>query len=185
MKNQNKIIKCMIFGSITKLKGYERAIEVIEKNKNIHLMIVGPLWNPLEKPMADYLKKKEKELKNLKVEIREIGEDEFEKYVQKGDVILFPYWKEVPASGVFARLSRYLKPMVAWRNHEFIDYEKSFGACVTAGSVEELEEKIILVSKSAKLRKEMREGQKKLMEKRSWENNAKQHIEMYEGLLRK
>jgi glycosyltransferase involved in cell wall biosynthesis len=182
MKSQNKKIKCIIFGSITKLKGYERAIAVIEKNSNISLTIAGPLWNPLEKLTADYLKKKEKELKNLKIEIRELGEDEFEEYAKKSDIILFPYWKEVPASGIFARLLRYFKPMIAWRNHEFIDYEKNFGACITVGSVKELGEKILQVYKSKKIKKELKQGAKRLMKERSWENSAKQHITVYKSL---
>ena len=184
MKKQNKKIKCVIFGSITKIKGYERAIAVAEKNPNIYLTIAGPLWNPLEKPTADYLKKKEKELKNLKVEIRELAQEEFEKYVQNSNMLLFPYWSVVPASGIFAMLVRYFKPMIAWRNHEFIDYEKNFGACVTADSVDEFEEKILQVYKSKKIRGELKQGAKKLLKERSWENNAKQHIIVYESLLR-
>lgn len=182
MKNKNKKIKCIIFGSITKLKGYERAIAVIEKNPMIYLTIAGPLWNPLEKPTTDYLKKKEKEFKNLKVEIRELGEDEFGEYAKKSDIILFPYWKEVPASGVFARLLRYFKPMIAWRNHEFIDYEKSFGACITAGSIEELEQKILDVYKSKKIKDELKKGQKRLSEERPWRKNAEQHIAVYNSI---
>jgi len=182
MRKQNKKIKCFIFGSITKLKGYERAIAVIEKNPKIYLTIAGPLWNPLEKPTFDYLKKKEKELQNLKVEIRELREDEFEEYAKKSDIILFPYYKEVPASGIFARLLRYFKPMIAWRNHEFIDYEKNFGACVTADSVDELEKKIIQVYNSKKIKEKLKQGAKKLLKERSWENNAKQHIRLYKSL---
>ena len=184
-KMKNKKIKCAIFGSITKIKGYERAIAVIEKNPHIHLTIVGPLWNPLEKPIANALKRKEQQLKNLKVEIRELPEEEFEKYAKEADVILFPYWKEVPASGIFARLLRYFRPMVAWRNHEFIDYEKNFGACLTADSVDELEEKILQIHNSRKMQEKMKKGQKILLKERSWENNAKHHIRIYENLLKK
>ena len=184
MKNQGKEIKCIIFGSIAKVKGYERAIAVIEKNPNISLMIAGPLWNPLEKPTADWLKEKEKQLKNLKIEIRELDENEFEKYAKESDIILLPYWEEVPASGIFAKLLRYLKPMIAWRNHEFIDYEQNFGACVTAGSVDELEEKILKVYNSPKLREDLIKGARKLLKERSWENIAKATIELYEDVLK-
>lgn len=177
-----KSIKCFIFGSIAKVKGYERAIVVIEKNPKIYLTIIGPLWNPLEKSTLDWLKKKEGKLKNLKIEVRELAEEEFEKYAQKADIILFPYWEEVPASGIFARLLRYFRPMIAWRNHEFIDYEKNFGACITAGSVRELEEKILQLYKSKKMKEELKKGQKRLLKERSWKNSAKQHIELYRSI---
>ncbi len=177
-----KPIKCIMFGSISKVKGYERAIAVIEKNPEIYLTIAGPLWNPLEKPTADYLKKKEEELKNLKVEIRELGEDEFEKYTKIHDIILLPYWKEVPASGIFARLLRYFRPIIAWRNHEFIDYEKNFGACITAGSIDELEEKILQLYKSKKMKEELKKGQKRLLKEHSWKNSAKRHIKLYRSI---
>jgi len=182
MKTQNKKIKCIMFGSIAKVKGYERSIAVIEKNPKIHLKIAGPLWNPLEKPTLDWLKRKENKLKNLKLEIRELGEDEFEKYAKNSDIILLPYWKEVPASGIFARLLRYFRPMIAWRNPEFIDYEKNFNACLTADSVDEFEEKILKLNKSKKIKEGLKRGQKILLKERSWENNAKQHIELYKSI---
>jgi len=179
-----KQIKCIIFGSISKVKGYERAIEIIEKNPNIFLTIVGPLWGGnLEKSTLDYLKEKEKTLKNLKVEIRMLEEEEFEKYAKANDIILLPYWREVPASGIFPRLLRYLVPMVAWDNSDFKDYEKNFNACITAGSVEELEKKIFLVYNSLEIRNKMREGAKKLLKKRSWDNIAKEHWKLYESLF--
>lgn len=177
-------IKCIMFGSIAKVKGYERAIAVIEKNPKIHLTIVGPLWNPLEKPTLDWLKKKESGLENMKIEIRELAEDEFEKYANEADIILLPYWKDVPASGIFARLLRYFRPMIAWRNYEFIDYEENFSACATAESIEELEEKILIVYKSKELRDKMKEGAKRLLKDRSWENSAKQHIEAYKSTFK-
>ena len=96
---------------------------------------------------------------------------------------MFPYYAEVPASGILPRLLRYFRPMVAWRNHEFIDYEKNFGACVTAGSVSEFEEKILVVSRSKELQNKMKKGQKRLLEERSWENIAKEHIAVYKSLF--
>jgi len=88
-----ELIKCVIFGSIGKIKGYDRAIKVIEKNPNIHLLIVGPVWSLEDRETLDDLRKKEKILKNLKIEARRLEEDEFEKYAKNADIILFPYWK--------------------------------------------------------------------------------------------
>jgi len=53
------------------------------------------------------------------------------------------------------------------------DYEKNFGACVTAGSVEELEEKILKLDGSKKIKEELKRGQKRLLKERSWQNSAK------------
>lgn len=178
-----EFIKCVIFGSISKVKGYERAIEVIERNPKIFLTVAGPLWNPLEQPTLDYLKEKEKNLKNLKIEARFLEEDEFEKYSKKADVIVLPYWSVVPASGVLPRILKYMKPIVTWDTPDFRTYEKKYGACVTANSVEELEKKIIEVFKSSKLRNNLKKGAKKLLNECSWENIAKEHSRVYGDVI--
>lgn len=172
-------IKCIILGYISQLKGYERAIKVIERNPNIFLTIAGALRSPIAQKTADYLKEKEKELDNLKVEIKMLKEDEFEKYAKDSDIILLPYWKEVPASGIFSRLLRYFKPIITWNNEEFKDYARNFQACVCVSSVKELEEKILLVHSSPVLRKCLKQGALKLITNRSWEIIARKHLELY------
>ena len=175
-------IKCAIFGSIAKEKGYDRAISVIEKNPNISLLIAGPLWNPLEQKTKDYILEKERKLKNLKVEVRELKEEEFEKYVKKVDILLFPYLSVVPASGVFSRLLRYLKPMITWNTTFFKEIEDKYRACITVNSVEELQKKILEVYKSKKLKEGLKQGAKKLLDERSWKNIAKEYIKLYKSL---
>ena len=175
-------IKCVIFGSIGKVKGYDRAIKVIEKNPNIHLLIAGPLWSPLEQKTLDYLREKEKKLKNLKVEERELKENEFEKYTKKADIILLPYWDVVPASGIFSRLVMYLKPMVVWNTYFFKEIEKKYGACLTVSSIKQFETKILQVHKSKKLRERLKKGAKKLLKANSYENMARKHINLYKNL---
>jgi len=175
-------IKCIIFGSIGRVKGYDRAIKVLEKNPNISLLIVGPVWSLEDRETLDYLRKKEEKLKNLKVEVRRLEENEFEKYAKNADVILLPYWRIVPLSGIFSRVVMYLKPIVAWDNLFFREIEKKYGACLTAGSIKEFEDKIIQVSKSKKLREKLKKGAKKLLKERSWKKITKEHWELYESL---
>ena len=176
-------IKCVIFGAIGKVKGYDRAIKVIEKNPNIHLLIVGPLWSPLEQKTLNYLKEKEKKLKNLEIEERHLEENEFEKYAKNADIILLPYWSVVPSSGIFSRLVMYLKPMVTWNTYFFKEIEKEYGACLTASSIKQLETKILQVYKSKKLRERLKKGAQKLLKKHSWSSIAKEHWELYESLM--
>ena len=95
---------------------------------------------------------------------------------------MFPYLKVVPASGVFSRLSRYLKPMITWNTTFFKEIERRYGACITVNSVEELENKIFAVFKSKKLREQLEKGTNKLLEERSWKNIAKEYIKVYESL---
>jgi glycosyltransferase involved in cell wall biosynthesis len=175
-------VKCIIFGTIAKEKGYPRAIEVIEKNPNISLLIIGALWNPLEQKTLDYILEKEKKLKNLKVEVRKIEEHEFEKYARKADIILLPYLSVVPASGIFSRLLKCLKPMITWNTSFFKECEEKYGACVTVDSAEELEKKILEVAGSKKLREKLKKGAQNLLEDRSWKNVAKNYLELYKRL---
>ena len=175
------MINCIILGSIAREKGYDRAIAVIEKNPKIHLLIVGPLWNPAEKKTLSFLKKKEKELSNLKVELKVLYEKDFKDYAKKSDIILLPYHIET-ASGVFSQIARYMKPIITWNLPFFREYEKKYGACITVNSVEELEEKILEVYKSKKLREKLKKGIKKLLKDCSWESVAKEHWKLYESL---
>ena len=170
-----------MFGSIAKDKGYERAIAVIEKNPRIHLLVVGPLWNPAEKNVLNYLKKKERQLSNLKVEVKVLDEKGFEDYSQKSDVILILH-HIVTASAVFSQVVRSMKPIITWNLPFFRIYEEKYGACTTVNSVEELEEKILEVHKLKKLKEKLRKGAKKLLNDYSWTNIAKKHWKLYESL---
>ena len=121
-------------------------------------------------------------MKNLKVEERELKENEFEKYTKKADIILLPYWDVVPASGIFSRLVMYLKPMVVWNTYFFKEIEKKYGACLTVSSIKQFETKILQVHKSKKLRERLKKGAKKLLKANSYENMARKHINLYKNL---
>ena len=175
-------IKCIIFGSISKEKGYSRAIKVIKKNLNIHLTIVGPLWNSLEKPTADYLKKLSKIQKNLVFKQKKLSEKEFIKYAKNSDILLFPYLT-TSQSGMFHRVVGYHVPVIAWRLPFFQEMERKYGACLTVGSEEELEKKILEISKDKQLRQKLTRGLKKLKRDTKWDNVAQMHLEVYKKLL--
>ena len=175
-------IKCLILGSISKEKGYSRVIEILEKNPEINLTVVGPLWNPVEQPTLDYLLKKEKELRNLKIEARMIKEEEFKKYCKESDIILFPYLV-TSQSGIFYRIIGYLKPIIAWELSFFTEIKEDYGACETVNSIKDLERKILKIAKSKKNRDELIKGLKKLKSATNWNTIAKKHIEIYKKLF--
>ncbi len=174
-------IKCGIIGSITKDKGYDRIISVLEKNPKISLLVVGTLWNPVAQPTLDFIKTKEKELINLNVEVKFLEEKEFEIYSKKVDILLFPY-HIITASGMFCRVARYLRPTITWNLPYFKEIEEKYGACITVNSIDELEKAIVKVGSSAQLRKKLNEGMKKFVKGTSWENVARKHIRVYENL---
>ncbi len=174
-------IKCVILGSIIKDKGYGRAIKVIEKNPNISLVAVGPLWNPAEKKTLDYLKRKDKELPNFQFDEKLLDEKGFESYIKKSDIILLPY-HIITASGIFNQVVGSLKPVITWSLPFFREQEDKYGSCITVGSIKELEEKIIEVHKSKKIKTELKKGAKKMLRECSWENVAKKYIKEYESL---
>lgn len=175
------MIKCVMLGSISKAKGYDRAIAIIEKNPKIHLLIAGPLWDPAEKTVLNYLRKKEKELPNLKIDLKLLHEKDFKDYAKRSDIILILHYI-VTASGVFSQTASSMKPVITWNLPFFKEYEKKYGACVTVNSLEELEEKILEVYKSEKLKAKLRKGVKMLLKDCSWDNVAKQHWKLYESL---
>ena len=174
-------IKCGLIGSIVEGKGYDRIISVLEKNPNIDLLVIGVLWNPAAQPTLDFLRKKEKELSNLKVELKLLNESEFEIYAKKVDILLFPY-HVITASGMFCRIARYLRPTITWNLPYFKEIEDKYGACLTVNSIDELEKAIIKINSSQKLRNSLKEGMKKFVKDTSWKSVAKKHIELYKNL---
>jgi len=174
-------IKCVIFGCIAKEKGYDMIIPVLEKNPKIDLLVVGTLWDPAAQATLDFLKNKEKKLKNLKVEVKFLEESEFEIYCKKVDILLFPYHM-ITSSGLFCRVARYLRPTITWNLPYFKEIENKYGACLTVNSIDELEETIIRVNDSSKLRKTLKEGMKKFIKATSWKNVAKKHMELYKNI---
>ncbi len=174
-----KTIKCIIFGCIAKEKGYFRIIKILERNPKIELLIAGPFLHPLEQETLDYILKKEKKLKNLNVEVRKLRDDEFGKYAAKADIILLPYLSAVPASGIFSRNLKFGKPMITWNTYFFKENEQRYGACITVNSIDELEQKILEVYKSKKIKAKLRDGVKKLQKDLSWTNVAKKYLEVY------
>jgi FkbM family methyltransferase len=183
-EKKNKKIECVILGTITYEKGYERAIEVLKRNPNIFLTIAGPLWNPAQQKVLDYIQENEKKLPNLKLDLKVLKEKDFEDYGKKADVILLPYYIET-ASGVFSQMLQYKKPIITWNLPFFKEYEDKYGANITVNSSEELEEKILEVYKSKKLREKLNEGAKRLLKDCSWESVAKKHWKLYESLKKR
>jgi glycosyltransferase involved in cell wall biosynthesis len=176
------MIKCGIIGSIVEIKGYDRVIEILEKNKEISLLVSGVLWNSNAQPTLDFLKSKEEYLGNLEVEEKYLGEGEFETCVNELDILLFPY-HIVTASGMFCRLARYLKPTITWNLPYFKEIEEKYGACITVNSVDELEEAITKVNESEELKDKLKKGMENFIEETSWEKVAKKHMKVYKKLI--
>lgn len=176
-------INCVILGTISKSKGYDRAIAVIEKNPKINLLIVGPLWNPAEQSTLDFIKEKEKTLPNLKVEIKFLNEQDFKDYSKKADIILLPYQVET-ASGIFSQVLSSMKPIITWDLPFFKEYEQKYRVCITVNSVEELEKKILEAAQSKLLQGYLKKGITKVLEECSWKSVAKNHLNLYEGVMK-
>ena len=170
-----------MMGAIGKVKGYDRAIALIEKNPSIHLLIAGPLWDSAEQNTLDYLIEKEKKFPNLKLEVKVLNEKDFETYSKKADIILILHYM-VTASGVFSQTVGSMKPVITWNIPFFKEYEERYGACITVNSIEELEKKILEIYKSKKIREKLKKGAKKLLDDCSWNNTAKKHWNLYKSL---
>lgn len=110
-----------------------------------------------------------------------MNEKDFEYYTQKADIILVLHY-QVTASGVFSQVAHSMKPIITWNLPFFKEYEEKYGACITVNSIDELEKKIIEVSKSKKIKEDLRRGVKKLLESGSWANTAKKHWKLYQSL---
>lgn len=103
-----KVALC--FGYIRKYKGLEYFVESLESLGNEYIgLIVG---KSKDTGLIDFLRKKEKEMKNLKVIDKFVAQNEIQLYLNACDVVVLPYL-EISTSGAALLAYAFSKPVVA------------------------------------------------------------------------
>jgi glycosyltransferase involved in cell wall biosynthesis len=176
----------LFFGIITKNKGLIHLIRafqtVVRKIPNVKLLIAGEPYEDVSRYLQEI---QHRELKdNIITDFRYIPIQEIPGYFERADVVVLPYI-DTTVSGIIPVAYAFGRPVIVTNCGglpEQVEHEKS-GIIVPPGDEEKLAEAIIRVLQDQKLRTEMGKYASWVAEhKNSWEEIAKQTVELYQTL---
>jgi glycosyltransferase involved in cell wall biosynthesis len=184
ISDNEKII--MYLGRIDRKKGVGVLIEAFAKIKieNIHLVIVGPNF--------DFKEKAKLMVKDLEIEekVHFIGLlDKTKKYeaYADADIVVCPSFYEAGISAVIMEAASVAKPLIISEHIGFSDEAREFNAALTCkpNNIQDLQEKILNLLNDFKSAKEMGlRAQDVIKKKFSLEYSLKEHIKVYENVLK-
>lgn len=175
-----KVLLC--FGMIRKYKGMELFADAIEKLGNDYIGIVAGKRKSEE--VASYLKKKERELKNLIVVDEFIPDEDVQIYFNACDVVVLPY-TSITTSGAALLAYYFAKPVITTDLGglpEIVINGKN-GLLVQPNDTDALVEAIKKIF-NMDYENMGKEAYKMAKEKFTWERLAEQTIKVYEKVLK-
>jgi len=182
--DDNKI-NILFVGRLEKRKGLIYLLLAFErlkkKRKNIRLIVVG---DGKEKRKLEKIIK-EKKIKDVFFE-GEIKKDDLPKYYRTADICCFPSIFGEAFGIVILEAMASGKPVVAFANKGYKEVLKGKGGefLVKPKDTEALAEKLDLLIKNEKLRKEMGDWGRKEAEKYSWGEIAKKTLNFYQEIIK-
>lgn len=184
-KSNKKII--LFFGYIREYKGLKyllRALpSVINKNKNITLVIAGELWQDWDKyqKIIDKLNISE----NVKLYRYYIPDHEVHKFFELANIVVLPYYNsEQTISGPLLISLAFNRPTIispVGGVPELVEDKKEV-LFSEPGSIAELSKNINNLLKDKKLQQNLIRNTKKIKTVYDWDTIAKKHIEIYRGV---
>jgi D-inositol-3-phosphate glycosyltransferase len=181
----------LVFGYIRRGKGFEVALEALNKVKqripNVLLLIAGKVQDPDSGAYLVQLKQMSKEL-NLEESVRFdshfIPDDKVSIYFSAAKILLVPYTESVGASGPIHNYAGYGTPIIA-ANVGYHMSETLGGALILFKNHDpvDLAEKLIALLLDNRLRKELGDKQCEYVANESWDVAAKRTMQNYSALL--
>lgn len=170
-------------GFISNYKGLENLIMAMVKVPNVGLMICGGWHTGLESDYIHRLQEWSKKLLGVRVKwAGYVPDDRLPDAYGAMDILVYPS-RFATESGALLHGLAYGKAIIASNIEPFKEKEKE-GALTTFKDSDDLTEKINILLKDAKLRQDLEAGARKFAQKCSWTLIAKQHMALYEQILR-
>ena len=169
-------------GYISNYKGLEVLIKAIIKTPKAGLLIGGG-WHTEEETQYMY-KLKELTLQYLPGRCQWLGfvsDEDLSRVYGAMDLLVYPSRYATESGALITALS-HRKAVLSSRIKPFIEKEK-VGALETFKNVKDLTRRIKRLLKNPEQIKELENGARKFAEETSWNNVAKQHIELYEEVI--
>ncbi|MCK5264744.1 MAG: glycosyltransferase, partial [Candidatus Thorarchaeota archaeon] len=181
----------LIFGYIRRGKGFEVALEALNKVKqnisNVLLLIAGKVQDSDSRAYLLQLKKMSKELgleESVRFDSHYITDDEIPLYFSAASIILVPYTESVGASGPIHNYAGYGTPIIA----ADVGYhmKETLGGTLTLfknRDSTDLADKVITLLIDNELRKELGNRQCKYVANESWDVAAKRTMQNYGRII--
>ncbi|GAG90556.1 unnamed protein product, partial [marine sediment metagenome] len=181
----------LIFGYIRRGKGFEVALEALNKIKqeipNVLLLIAGKVQDLESSTYLVQLKKMIQELgleESVRFDSHYIPDDEVPLYFSAASIILVPYTESVGASGPIHNYAGYGTPIIAAN----VGYHmrETLGGTLTLfmnRDSADLAHKVITLLDDNELRKELVAKQCKYVANESWDVAAKRTMQNYERII--
>jgi glycosyltransferase involved in cell wall biosynthesis len=181
---ENKKI-ILFLGRIHPIKGLDLLINsfssIAEKNKDIHLLIVGPDENNYQKQIEKIIKEKNSQ-KTITFTGPLVGKEK-EEALNMSSVFVLPSYSEGFSMTVLEAMASKL-PVIITHQCNFPEISENNAGIAINPKVEELTEAMIKLLKNPLLAQEMgRNGKKLVEEKYTWEKIANQMTNLYENAI--
>jgi len=170
-------------GFISPFKGIHLVFDAI-KDTDIQYIVAGSV-RPLSAHRNYLTKIKKSAPKNVKIIEKFFSRDEFLEIIAESDVVILPYLDLQQSGSGILHLSLGLgKPIIASKIGEFREILKGHALLIDPYDVHALRT-AILKMKNPKLREFYASRAKELASKTSWTNISKEHIRLYQEILKK
>lgn len=167
-KKQNKVLTLISTGRLISRKGYQYLIPALPKN--VKLQLIGN---------GDYLSKLKKLDFKKNVEfIGSIKHSEIKKYLQNADIFVLPSLNEGMSNSILEAMACGL-PIITTNTGGSQELINGNGFIVKKKNSKELRDTINKYLKNPKLIKKHSEKSRKIVEKMSWNNVAKEYLKEY------
>jgi len=171
-----------IFGFIKSHKGYETAIELVERlGDDCILLIAGAPQTKRDEAYWSSLSGKIKDKKNIRY-LGFVKNEDIPTVFNAADIFLYPY-KRVTASAALAEAMAYKKPCLCSRIPPFKEVEDAYGSVKTFGTVDEAALIVRFLFDEPGSMEELESKVKKYYSFSKWSSVAEMHAKLYSDLL--
>jgi glycosyltransferase involved in cell wall biosynthesis len=168
----------LALGMIRPYKGLADAVEAVTKADGARLLVAGEPLEPIDRYRATAGDRAEWRLGYLSAA-------EVDDALGEATVAVFPYRPEIDQSGALLRALGAGVPAVAYDVAGLAEPVRRFGAgrVVPAGDVDALAAAIAELTGDADALAAAREGARRARKELTWDESARQHVELYRELL--
>jgi glycosyltransferase involved in cell wall biosynthesis len=185
LSSEKKII--LFFGYIRPYKGIDVLLKSFSKIKtkieNSFLLIVGQVWNDTWENYDVFIKKGNLDIKDIRVELGFIPENEVQYYFQASDVVVLPYKHLDTHGGVGALALSFKKPLIVTDVGGSSEYIIDKRMLVRPDDVDDLYQKLYLALSDEHMLNKMKNDSEELSKEITWDKVAEKTLDFYKDLL--
>ena len=174
----------LLFGNLREYKGIDdmiRALEIINRQNDVQLLIAGEPWTSFSKYMEMINKKGLKD--NVSLFLRYVPHNEVKYFFYASDIVVLPYKKFEAQSGIGNVALAFHRPIITTDVGGLKDLVKDKRALCRPSSPKSIANAIIKVIKDKKLMSKLSKDSRELADRYSWDSIAEKTVRIYKNEL--